>query len=33
MEARELFPEIEPYATRRLKVSALQTIHVEEGRQ
>jgi len=30
MEARELFPEIEPYATRRLKVSALHTIHIEE---
>ena len=30
MEARELFPEIEPYVTRRLKVSALHTIPIEE---
>jgi proline iminopeptidase len=31
MEPRVLFPEIEPYATRLLKVSALHTIHFEEA--
>ena len=30
MSITELFPEIEPYATKRLKVSDLHTIHVEE---
>ena len=31
MELREFFPEIEPYRTKRLKVSDLHTIYVEEA--
>jgi proline iminopeptidase len=30
MDVREFFPEIEPYRTKHLKVSALHTIYVEE---
>ena len=30
MDLREFFPEIEPYRTKRLKVSDLHTIYVEE---
>jgi proline iminopeptidase len=31
MDQRDFFPEIQPYTTRRLPVSALHTLHVEEA--